>query len=185
MNKVFIGLIVLLIAGFVFAVQAGTIFTPTQFANANLSNYDFEMTNEGWSTTEDAYVLTVGAITAKKVLDEQGDWNGTIQAVQVYKDYPYWKERYTNCRTGISPYTYEQETGEFDEQDLPITETIVDSSASGCKTQAKLNIKSRVIADREKERAKLQDWQDELNDILGTYDDEWDSPPIIDDTELN
>lgn len=174
MNKLFVVIGVLLIAGFVFAVNAGTIFSLNQFELADIDNYDFELTNEGWTTTSDAYVLTVGIITAEKTFDELGDWNGMI-AVQKYVEYPYWKERYKNCRTGVSPYVY------LDENNFRVN----DSSRDGCVTQAKLNIKSRVIADRERERAKLLKWQDELNDVLSQYDDEWITPPVITNSELN
>lgn len=184
MNKLIVLLGVLLIAGLVFAVQAGVNFSLEQFSNADIENYDFELTNEGWTTTSDAYILTVGIITAEKTFDDNGDWNGML-TIQKYVEYPYWKERYKNCRTGISPYTYEQDTGEVDEFGQPIFETIKDSSKSGCIIQAKENIKSRVIADRERERDKLQEWQEEANDLLSQYDSEWVTPPTITNEELN
>jgi len=64
-------------------------------------------------------------------------------------------------------------------------ETIVETTKEGCQTKAKKNIKSRIIADRERARVKLQGWQDEVNDLLNQYDNEWITPPTITDEEMN
>jgi len=186
MNKSFLILAILMIAGVVMAVQAGVTFTPQQVVNADIVNYDFELTNEGWSNNLEtkSWDFTFGYITGEKVYDESGDWTGELLTVQKYRVEKYWKQRYANCREGISPYVYQRDTGEIDESGQPIYETITDTSKEGCVKQAKENIKSRVITFRENERAKLLKIQAEAQDYLNSYDSEWTNPSYT-DTELN
>lgn len=181
-KKLIMGIAILFVIGITFAIQAGTIFTPEQFINANIEAYDFEMTNEGWTTTEDNFVLKVGAITAKKVLQENGDWNGTIETIQIYKDYLYSKKRYSNCRDRIDPFkviTQVDANGEI------YTETEYSSTKEDCQLKAKLNLKQRIIYNREKERTKLLNWQNEAINLIEDYDSEWNTPPTITNEELN
>lgn len=179
-------LIILLITGVVVAVQAGVTFSPQQVVNADIANYDFELTNEGWSNNQEtkSWDFNFGYITAEKVYGKSGEWTGKLLTVQKYRVEKYWKQRYAHCKEGISPYVYQQDTGEVDDLNQPIIETISDSSKEGCVTQAKQNIKSRVITFRENERVKLLKIQAEAQDYLNSYDSEWTNPSLTNE-ELN
>jgi len=182
MNKLLMLIGLIFVSGIVFAVQAGVTFSPTQIATANLKNYDFELTNEGWTTTKDSFDFNFGYITGEKVF-EDGEWTGKILTIQKYRTEKYWKDRYKNCRTGKTPYVYEVETEVLDDLNNPIMKSVTDSSKNGCIAQAKENIKKRVIDFRETKRKELLAIQTEVNNIID-YKTEWNNP-VITDQELN